>query len=225
MSRLNLSGCSYVLHGGPASRARGFDTLDTRKVRRLRTRTLVRFGEVASVMSSTVEVTAARADAVGHGYAYVWANDASTAIGVAYTPALGYQANSTGAQNTITRTGTGVYAVTFPGIGALGTATVSAYGTGGTDPDARCKIQNWVATSGSLGTRLTVLCYSRTGSPVDSLFTALYTYVASSPTQAGYLWNDQPSAPVNQVITPSRQYQSNSAGGTNTVRRLRTGVY
>lgn len=199
--------------------------MDTRKVWRVRTRTLVRFSVVAAVMASTLAVTSAvGADAAGHGYAYVWASDPTSDIGVAYTPALGYQANSTGAQNTITRTATGVYAVTFPGIGALGTATVSAYGTSGDDPNARCKIQNWVATSG-IGTQLTVLCYSRAGAPVDSMFTALYTYVASSPTQAGYLWNDQPSSSLNRTITPSRMYQFNSAGATNTIVRTGTGVY
>jgi hypothetical protein len=199
--------------------------LDTRKVGRGRTRTLVRFCVVAAVMASTLAVTAAGADAVGHGYAYVWANDASSAIGVGYTPALGYQANSTGAQNTVTRTATGVYSVSFPGIGALGTATVSAYGTSGADPNARCKIKNWAAASAGVGTVLTVLCYSGTGSPVDSTFTALYTYVASSPTQAGYLWNDQPASTINRTVTPSRQYQFNSAGATNTVQRIGTGVY
>jgi hypothetical protein len=181
---------------------------------------------VAAVVASALAVTyVARADTAGHGYGYVWAHDATSAIGVAYTPSLGYQANSTGAQNTITRTGTGVYAVTFPGIGALGTATVSAYGTFGSDPDARCKIRNWVATSGSVATVLTVLCYGRTGAAVDSQFTALYTFVASAPTQSGYVWNDQPGSPLNRTITPSRTYQFNSAGATNTIVRTATGVY
>lgn len=200
--------------------------MNARKPWRARNRTLVRIGIVAAFAASAIAVTyAAGADAVGHGYAYVWANDSTSDIGVAYTPDLGYQANSTGAQNTVTRTATGVYAVTFPGIGALGTATVSAYGTFDSDPDARCKIQNWVATSGSLGTQLTVLCYGSTGTPVDSMFTALYTYVASSPTQAGYLWNDQPSSLLNRTVTPSRTYQFNSAGATNTIVRTGTGVY
>src|SRR5215831_3505470 len=199
--------------------------MNIRKLRWVPTRTFTRVGVVATVVASVLAVTyAAHADAVGHGNAYVWADDPTSDIGVAYTPALGYQANSTGAQNTITRTATGVYAVTFPGIGALGTATVSAYGTSGADPDARCKIKNWLATSGT-GTQLTVLCYGRTGTPVDSMFTALYTYVASSPTQAGYLWNDQPSSPVNRTITPSPLYQFNSAGATNTIVRTGTGVY
>jgi hypothetical protein len=193
--------------------------MDSRTGRRPISRVVAQLSVAAAVIAGSLLVTSsASADTAGHGYGYVWANDPASAIGVAYPPSLGYQANSTGAQNTITRASTGVYAVTFPGLGALGTATVSAYG-GGTS----CKIQNWVAVSS--GTQLTVLCFANTGAPADSQFTALYTYVATSPTPAGYVWNDRPSAALNRSFTPSTLYQFNSTGAQNTITRIGTGQY
>ena len=51
----------------------------------------------------------------GAASGYVWANDAAAP---AYTPNSAYQYNSTGATNTIARTATGRYTVTFPGLGS-----------------------------------------------------------------------------------------------------------
>ena len=187
--------------------------------RRSISRVVARLGAAVTIIAGSLLVTtSAGADTAGHGYGYVWADDPSSAIGVAYTPSTSYQANSTGAPNTITRTSTGVYAVTFPGLGALGTATVSSYGG-----SSSCKLQNWVAVSG--GTQVTVLCFASTGAPVDSQFTALYTYVATSPSPAGYVWNDRPSAALNRSFTPSLLYQFNSTGAHNTIVRTGTGQY
>ena len=64
--------------------------------------------------------------------------DAPTAA--SYTPNLTYQFNSTGAVNTITRSGVGVYTVHFPGLdGNGGTALVTAYGGG----NESCKVASW----------------------------------------------------------------------------------
>src|SRR5205814_9006899 len=73
-------------------------------------------------------------------YGYVWANDPSAAA--SYTPSTTFQYNSSGALNTVTRSGTGVYDVKFPGLvhlGAGGTVSVTAYGSG----NETCKVFNW----------------------------------------------------------------------------------
>ena len=61
---------------------------------------------------------------------FVWSNNATSAIGVPYTPNPLFAYNSTGGAVTITRTGTGLYLVTFAGLGATSTGTSGA-GSGG----------------------------------------------------------------------------------------------
>jgi len=154
-----------------------------------------------------------------NGNAYVWANLAASTVGTPYTPSLDYQYNSSGAVNTVTRTGTGTYTVRFPYLGPYGTALVSAYGT----TDDRCKIGNWIGVPGApsfTDTVLTVRCYTRLGAPVNSVFTASYTYPGTSAGRAAYLWNDQPSSAIGTPITPSLTYQYNSTGSPSDSNHL-----
>lgn len=193
-----------------------------RRVRRVAIRATVL---VAVIGGSFAAIQYANADAAGHGYGYVWASSPGATIGAPYTPDLSYQGNSSGAQNTITHTDTGRYTVRFPHLGALGTATVSAYGNFSGNSDDRCKLVNW-GGDGAGGTLLNVACYNRLGSVVDSYFTASYTYVSrfTASGRGAYVWNDRATSTGGSFV-PNRSYQFNSLGRTNTIFQESTGVY
>jgi len=115
---------------------------------------------------------------------YVWANDPSPAIGVAYTPSTTYSYNAVGrgAANSITRTSTGVYTVVCRGVGggplfggsgtwsAGGHVQVTAYGS---TPD-NCKIQSWI--TGGADFSATVRCFNAAGTPADNRFDLLFVW-------------------------------------------------
>jgi hypothetical protein len=157
--------------------------------------------------------------------AYVWADQPSSA---SYMPNLSYQFNSTGATNTITRTGIGAYVVWLPGLGeSYGHVQVTAYGSG----SERCKVAGW----GPSGTtqQVYVRCFTSAGLPVDTRYTLTYvkdTSIVSSSypsvgagTVSAYAWADQPSS---ASYTPNLRYQFNYVSGvTNTITRLGTGSY
>jgi hypothetical protein len=180
---------------------------------------------VASAALTAVLVPSPAADASGpnHGYGYVWAENPSTAIGVPYTPSPTYQFNSTGRVNMVMRTGVGAYSVVFPAFGPRGTALVTAYGGPSTRPDDRCKILRWSVVpngpSAPDNTVLQVRCFTRTGAPVDSLFTASYTYPPPGAARSAYLLYGQPGGAVN----PNFSY--NSTGAANVVTRAGAGRY
>lgn len=188
---------------------------------RPRRRILLWVGMAVAVLAAPAALFAMPASAgTGNGYGYVWASSASPTIGSAYTPVLNYQYNSAGATNTVTRLATGSYAVRFPSLKpGGGTALVSAYG-GTTN---RCKLLRWSGTN--TGTTVYVNCYTRTGSPTDSLFTASFTNPGGGVANAAYGWNDQPGAALGVPFTPSLTYQYNSQGRPNTITHNDTGVY
>jgi hypothetical protein len=133
-----------------------------------------------------VGATAAVADP-GRGSSvqcYVWANDATSAIGTAYTPSAPYSYNavSRSGGNTVTRTATGTYTVTCRGVGGgalFGGATwgpgghvqVTAYG--GEDAD-QCKIVSW--GTGGQDFSATVRCYNHAGALADNRFDLLFLW-------------------------------------------------
>ncbi len=97
----------------------------------------------------------------GGDWGYVWANEPTTA---SYTPDPTYQANSSGATDTIYRSGTGSYAVDFPHLGKRkGDVQVTAYASG-----AVCNFSGWTGSS------VAVRCYDVAGAPEDSDFTVQY---------------------------------------------------
>jgi hypothetical protein len=91
---------------------------------------------------------------------YAWANSPSSA---SYTPSTFYSSNSGGGGVQITRRGTGLYTVTFNGLGADlldgGDVQVTAYGGG----NAQCKVESWGSQS------VNVRCFTPTGL-VDALY-------------------------------------------------------
>jgi hypothetical protein len=174
-------------------------------------------------------LTYARPISVAGPMAFLWANQPTAA---SYTPNLFYQFNSSGAANTVVRTGVGAYIASLPNLGAAtGHVQVTAYGTG----SERCKVANW-SPSGSTQ-QVNVRCFTSTGTPVDTLFTM--TYVddinliggaslfgaggtgAPGPTGA-YVWANQPTT---ASYAPALSYQWNDFGGTNTITRSGVGLY
>ncbi len=181
---------------------------------------------VVAAVTATAIVTGSSANAdTGpvSGAGYVWADDP---IAASYTPDPTYQMNSTGltTRNTITRRGTGVYAVRFTGLGvAGGVAHATAYGAG----THQCKVDTWVPSGSDQS--VVVRCFTLAGAPVDSRFTASYTnkrvwpgydYGRTYPGAYVHLTN-----PTSDSSTPATYNQYNSTGRTNTVSRLGVGTY
>lgn len=156
--------------------------------------------------------------------AYLRANSPASA---SYTPTLAYQFNSSGARNTVARTGIGAYTARLPNLGSTaGHFQVTAYG-----PDsARCQVYTW----GPSGTtqQVNVRCFTNAGTARDTHFTLTYVSGISlvgaaagpngSGTASAYVLAHQPTA---ASYTPSRPYQFNSSGATNTITRSGVGAY
>jgi hypothetical protein len=107
--------------------------------------------------------------ATGAGWkvGYVWADQQSTA---SYTPSASYQYSSAGLTNTITRSSTGVYRVTFPGLGTSGGhPEVTSYGP--SSSTTRCKIASW---AGGTAESVNVLCFDAAGAPADSRYVVTF---------------------------------------------------
>jgi hypothetical protein len=152
-------------------------------------------------------------------FGYVWANSPGAA---AYTPSSFYQFNSTGASNSITRSGVGTYQVTLPGLGGQGgTIKATAYGPG----NEVCHVSSW--SSLGVNALVNVRCQNPAGVPVDTLYTLTYhaTFGLLGTLTGGpraYVWADQQASPA---YVPSATYRYNSTGGVNTITRSGAGVY
>ncbi len=116
---------------------------------------------------------------------YIWANNASSAIGAAYTPSNVYSYNAVGkaTANSVTRTAVGSYTVTCKGVGggALfagatswgpgGHVQVTAYGSEDAD---QCKVVSW--TTGGADFSASVRCYNHAGALSDNRFDLLFVW-------------------------------------------------
>lgn len=143
--------------------------------------------------------------------AYLWANQ-STAV--SYVPLRSY--NSRGGENTITRSGTGLYRARLPGFDtAGGNVQVTAYDTSSN----YCKVVQW----STLNT-VDVACFDAAGIPADTQWTLRYTdrHVSNNGQRGAYVWIHDATATTH---TPSLGYQWNSQGTTLTARRSGTGTY
>jgi hypothetical protein len=160
--------------------------------------------------------------APGRRFAYVWADQASTAL---YTPDMRYQHNSEGWPNSVTRSGTGRYQVRMPRIaGPGGSANVTAWGPGA----GTCKLVDW-APSGGDGL-VDVACHNAAGARADSRFTL--TFHAEDGIFGPTAGPDVPRAhvlatePTNTAsYTPSLAEQFNTAGQALTITHPWPGWY
>jgi len=119
----------------------------------------------------------------GASSGYLRANDADVALATPYTPDPSDQFNSTGATNTVTRTATGLYTATLPGLGDggllgsinRGTVHVTASSTS----SKRCEVSGWHGTvpvgGGSSSLVADVACHTAAGAPSNSRFVLQFT--------------------------------------------------
>jgi D-arabinono-1,4-lactone oxidase len=151
---------------------------------------------------------------VTRGKAWVWANQPTATH---YIPHTGYQYNSAGGSNQISRLATGQYQVDLPWLATSG-GMVHAVAYGG---NHYCKVVKWSPFESKQ--RIRVNCFSPDGRPIDGQFILLFYKESRGATWANaYLWANQASA---ESYTPDTAYQWNSKGGLNTVRRLNVGHY
>jgi hypothetical protein len=173
------------------------------------TRNLVMLGVMLGFCAWT-----SSAQAMPANWGYLWADQP---IAASYTPI--HQDNSSGAVNTVTRTGVGVYMALLPNLGAsAGVVHVTAVG----NFTQHCKVNNWGPPAFSTTQQVAVRCFNQSGALADSQFTLSYVNPVVSDGPMAYLWADQPSA---ATYVPYAAYQFNSSGSTNTVTRTGVGAY
>ena len=130
-----------------------------------------------------------------------------------YTPNQRW--NSRGGDNTVTRTATGRYRATFPGLGALpnlGSVLVTAYQSG----NVRCRVDSW---GGSPNMLVNIACDNpSSGFAFDSKFTVSFISDTAFGVNQGeeqrrgaFAFADD--AASTSFYTPSLRHQYNSAGG------------
>ncbi len=136
-------------------------------------------------------------------YAYVVSDKPSAAT---FKPTSYRQFNSTGGTNTITRTATGRYTVSLPGLGSAtsgGHPQVTAYGA----VKARCNIMNWTTDA---DVKAQVSCKNLDGDFRDTRFAL--TFVANTGIQrrkpAAYALANDPGATAPYTPQPIVAYDS-----------------
>ena len=143
-----------------------------------------------------------------------------------------HQHTSLGGIAVVKRMGVGEYLAEFQGLGGTGgIVQVSAYGG-----NQYCKTAGWHAAGtpllladrpaqpSALGSQQVVVrCFDRSGRPADARFTVLF-YKRNQRTAANgaYVWAHNPTAASYQ---PFAEWQWNSKGLTNTIRRVELGRY
>lgn len=114
-------------------------------------------------------------------------------------------------QITSTRTGTGTYTVTFPGMAVSDHVQVTAYGGN----NAYCYPVGWSNT-------VNVRCVNASNAAVDSDFEIAYVRASAQP-GLGFMWvSTAESAAAAPALSPSYTY---SSGGTVGVTRTGVGLY
>lgn len=130
----------------------------------------------------------------GYGGAYLLNNNPSSLLNVTYNAPVGYNYNSEGSANRITRVGTGVYDNRLPGNGLNeGTNHVTAYGTG----SEYCNVASSTASGNDRIVR--VRCFNTNGQPTNTSYSLDYkplggqglggtgaSAIANSPTTSSY---------------------------------------
>lgn len=165
----------------------------------------------ASAESKSASATVTVRDDQRFGYA--WADQATSA---SYTPSASY-ANSTSGAITVTRSGTGSYAVRLAGLGRLDGQRENVQVTSYAEL-AFCGIASWQTQGADLV--VNVLCFSPAGAAMDSRYTVMVTGARALTGRVGFLLADQAATGSYQ---PALRY--NSGNGTSMVIRNSAGQY
>jgi hypothetical protein len=145
-----------------------------------------------------------------NAFGFAWVNPQGS-------PDSSYDANTGGGAIIVQNPSTGIYVVTFQGLGGPGgNAQVVGWGTSNT----RCKVQSWYQNGSD--EQVNVRCHTPAGGLINSGFVVRYGRVSGWTYPSAYLWADQPSAPA---YSPSAAYSHNSTGVANTITRAAVGTY
>jgi hypothetical protein len=124
--------------------------------------------------------------------------------------------NSTGGHVSVTSSSTGVYTVTFSGLGGITGGHVEVTQLRRSDT---CSVDGWAPSGADLD--VTVDCFDLTGNPDEAEFSLIVTQPKSPNGILAYDWVQHPKTQG----TLTGKYQFNSTGHTNTLKRLGTGRY
>ncbi len=143
---------------------------------------------------------------------YVYSNSPAAAES---TPSATYAYNASGGAMKITRTGTGLYSVTFAGLAAGDSvALASAYGTQG-------GLCSWAGTTGE---EVRVRCSNAAGNNADAKF--VLTVVGKGTTGATILGFAHANDKTSASYTPQASRSNNAVGGgAITASRVAAGIY
>ncbi|MDG6102750.1 hypothetical protein Daura_41465 [Dactylosporangium aurantiacum] len=111
------------------------------------------------------------------------------------------QYNTTGAANTVTNVGAGLYSVALPGLGTAGPQAGGVQVTAANPAaGARCKVASWQSSAN--GQFFRVFCFNPAGALANTRFSLTWQYQralyggAAPPYKFGYLWNTPPLGPA-----------------------------
>lgn len=128
---------------------------------------------------------------------------------------LGTWANSTGGNNTVSRTAVGRHTATFGGF--TGSSGIPVVTTNGTDASA-CQVWDWTLPGVSVG------CFNGSSAASDTTFSVSYVDGRVFTGRRGaYLYAD--NATSTTAYTPAVGRRWNSQGGVTTSRKTATGAY
>jgi hypothetical protein len=130
--------------------------------------------------------------------------------------------STSGLPSQITRSSTGVYAVTMGGL-AFGTDTESGvvHVTARQGNANFCVVAGWNAGE-SFSRVVDVRCFDASGAPADTRFDVVFSRPAPGNEVRGFLWANASSA---DIYVPDLQYQYNAAGPLAEVERFGPGSY
>ena len=157
-------------------------------------------------------------DPSASNFAYAWADNSSSA---SYTPQSTWLFNGAGGAVTATRSGVGVYQMTFADYGTigynLGHVQVTSY-----DGPNSCVVRGWA------GDTVAIDCYDSSGNPADSRYQVVFLKPefphppGEEVSGLNFVWGNNASA---DSYTPDLTYLHNSNGLNALAERLGTGTY
>ena len=173
-----------------------------------------RGGVCAALLAVLILLAAAPAGAHLQGYGFAYADQPSTP---AYTAPLSRSYNDGGGSIAITRSGPGVYSVSFQDLNDVGAGGGHVQVTSA-DPGTRyCNVASWGSSAAS------IRCYDLLGNGADARFNVLMLRPGPELSDYAFAWVSDQSAPTS---TPSSTYRYNPVpGGSATVTRHQVGHY
>ncbi|WP_043512269.1 hypothetical protein [Actinoplanes sp. SE50/110] len=129
-----------------------------------------------------------------------------------------YSFNSADGLNSADRGDVGSYVVSFGGLDGVAGGAVKVTAVG--DAATVCAVEGWSGDQENRYLAVRVHCRDAAGQPIDSRFAV--TFAVGRPTTGGYVRADRPG---QAGYAATGDYQFNSSGGANGVRRSGPGDY